>query len=353
MHMSLASRIRIAFVFVTASAGLVGAARAARAQEPPPSASPPAEASPPVEASPPAAAGEVAPPPHEAPPPHSPYSLPFQLRPVTASTVVRSDTSFAKYENVNAKGGFAVVSELLGAFRIPGTGEAPGTGLAPLVKFTVVNDSPPAGATGGFAFVNPLVGAAYALSLGDGFRASAFLGFTIPIGMGGGNTPDKGALDARNVGPAVRAGLDNSLFAVNDFAVIPGVDVGYVAHGFTAQAEATLFQLNRVRGSAADPDSSKTNLTGGLHVGYFVLDVLSIGAELRYQRWLAAPSAVQTNKPGTSVDLLSMGVGPRFHFELSPGVWIRPGLAYIRGFDPPMNHPANDNIVQLDVPVVF
>lgn len=283
----------------------------------------------------------------------SPYSLPFQLRPVTASTAVRLDTSFARYENAESQGGFAVVSELGGSLRIPGTGDAPGTGLAPVVKLTLVNDSPPAGATGGAAFVNPLVGAAYALNFGSGLRASAFLGFTIPIGMGGGDDPDKGALDARNVGPVVRAGLDNSLFAVNDFAVIPGVDAAYVSGGFTAQVEATLFQLNRVRGAAADPDASKTNLTMGLHLGYFVVPMLSLAGELRYQRWITAPSTVQQNKPGTSVDLASMAVGPRLHIQLGPGVWVRPALAYVRGFDAPMTRPANDNIVQLDIPVVF
>ena len=81
--------------------------------------------------------------------------------------------------------------------------------------------------------------------------------------------------------------------------------------------------------------------------------MLSIGAELRYQRWLAAPQAVNQNKPGTSVDLLSMGVGPRLHFKLGPGVWMRPGIAYVRGFDAPMTRPLNDNIVELDIPVVF
>ena len=229
-------------------------------------------------------------------PPPAPYSLPFQLRPVTASTVVRSDTSFSKYENAKAVGGFAVVSELLGSFRIPGTGEAPGTGLAPLAKLTVAGDSPPPGGTGGAAFVNPLLGAIYALKLDSGFRASAFLGVTLPVGMGGGDTPDAGALDARNVGVPVRAGLDNSLFAVNDVAVIPGIDFAYVASGFTAQLEVTLFQLNRVRGDKADPDASKTNLTGGLHLGYFLTDMLSIGAELRYQRWLQAPKTVNSKQ---------------------------------------------------------
>jgi hypothetical protein len=266
---------------------------------------------------------------------------------------VRSDSSFAGYENANAQSGFAVVSQLTGTYRIPGTGSAPGTGLAPLVKLTVVNDSPPNGGTGGFAFVNPIVGASYALALGSGFRASAFLGVTIPVGMGGGDTPDKGALDARTVGPVVRAGMDNALFAVNDLTVVPGLDVAYVAHGLTVQVEVTLFQLERVRGSAVQLEASKTNLTSGLHVGYFVASFLSLGAELHYQRWINAPFAVEQGKPGTSWDLPSVTAGPRLHFELAPGLWLRPGVAYTRGFNHPMTSPANDNVVQLDVPVIF
>jgi hypothetical protein len=286
-------------------------------------------------------------------PPPSPYSIPFQLRPVMAATAVRSDNSFDSYENNNAAKGFGFVSELSGSYRIPGTGEGKGTGLAPLVKLTIVNDSPPANATGGFAFVNPLAGGTYALNFGSGVRGSAFLGLTVPVGMGGGDTPDKGQKDARTAGVPIRAGLDNSLFAVNDFAVIPGLDIAYVSGGLTLQGEVTLFQLWRVRGAADQPEASKTNLTMGLHAGYFFADVISVGAELRYQRWLNAPIAVDHHAPNTSVDLLSMAVGPRFHFKLGEGVWIRPGLAYVRGFDAPMSKPRNDNIIQLDVPVVF
>jgi hypothetical protein len=97
------------------------------------------------------------------------YSLPFHLRPVTAATVVRSESSFASYERMNPKsglvstGGLAFVSSLLGSWRIPGTGDNPGTGLAPLVKLTVAGDSPPVfNVAGDDAFVNPLVVASYA-----------------------------------------------------------------------------------------------------------------------------------------------------------------------------------------------
>jgi hypothetical protein len=327
------------FAFVFCALGT--AASSASADEAPPA---------PVSAPEPA----PSPAPESAPKPApAPYSLPFQLRPVTAASAVRLDTSFAKYENAKAQGAFAVVSELTGAYRIPGTGSAPGTGLAPLVKLTVVGDSPPPGVLGTSAFVNPLVGAAYAMKFDSGFRASGFLAFTIPIGMGGGDTPDKGAKDARTVGVFVRSGLDNSLFAVNDFAVIPGLDFAYVGHDFTAQLEVTYFELARVRGAADQHEATKRNLTGGLHLGYFLADFLSLGAELRYQHWLNAPIAVDHHTPGTSEDLLSMAVGPRFHFKLGSGVWMRPGLSYARGFDAPMTSPANAHVFQLDVPVVF
>jgi hypothetical protein len=217
---------------------------------------------------------------------------------------------------------------------------------------TAVNDSPPANATGGFSLVNPLLGASYALSFASAFRMSGFLGFTVPIGMGGGDTPDKSQLDARNAGIPARAGMDNSLFAVNDFAVIPGIDVAYVADGLTLQAEATLFQLERVRGASQQLEASKTNFTSGLHGGYFLTGFLSLGVDLRYQRWLDPPFAVERSKPGTSLDLVSLGVGPRFHVKL-PGVAIHPGISYTRGFDHPMTSPGNYNIVQLDIPVTF
>lgn len=270
-----------------------------------------------------------------------------------APTVVRSDTSLASYQNPAAQSGFAVVSELSASYRIPGTGTAPRTGLAPFVKLTIVNDSPPGNVTGGFAFVNPFLGATYAVAFGSGWRASAFLGVTVPVGMGGGDKPDAGPLDARTVGPVVRADLDNALFAVDDLAVLPGIDFAYVAHGLTVQFEATFAQLERVRGAENQHEASKTNLTGGIHAGYFLFDFLSLGGEIRYQRWLNPPFVVQDHKANTSYDMTSIGVGPRFHFHIAGDFWIRPAIAYTRGFDHPMTSPANDNIVQIDVPVFF
>jgi hypothetical protein len=110
----------------------------------------------------------------------------------------------------------------------------------------IVDDSPPdtpkaAGAapppTGGLALVNPLLGAAYAMKLGKSFWTNFFFGMTAPIGMGGGAAPDAGEANARNKGINARAALDNSLFAVNDLAVIPGVSFAYVGNNLLTTSE--------------------------------------------------------------------------------------------------------------------
>jgi hypothetical protein len=283
----------------------------------------------------------------------NPYSLPWQLRPVMATTAVRSDTSFAKYEDKASNGGFTIASFLTASYRIPGTsaGEGgKGTGLAPLLRLAIVQDSPPSG-NGGFAVVNPVLGATYGLRFGD-FRAAGFLAFGIPIGMGGGDTPDVGPADARAKGPLARASMDNSFFAVNDFSVVPGVDFAYVAGGLTVQVEATLFQLERVRGSQKQLEASKTNFTTGLHVGYFLAPVISLGGDLRYQRWLNGPFSADIN-PVTQENL-NFGVGPRLHFKLGGDVSIHPGIAYTRGISKEMAAATpNYHIVQLDIPIAL
>jgi hypothetical protein len=289
----------------------------------------------------------------------APYSLPWQLRPAAASTAIRADAVFANYDNAaGASGGFTVAPTLVASYKIPGTGDGWG-GLAPLLKLEAVSDSPPKG-TGGFAIVNPLIGANYVVALPSGFRGGFFLGATIPIGMGGGNTPSAGVTDARSAGQYARSQMDNALYAVDDFALIPGLDFAWVGSGFTLQAEATLFQLWRVQGSginpatksAPDPDSTKTNFTSGIHAGYFVIPLLSIGADLRYQRWIAAPTAIK-KAASDFVDNWTMAIGPRLHLPLGGGVKIHPGIAYAMGLDKPMLSPFDYHIVQLDIPVTF
>jgi hypothetical protein len=152
--------------------------------------------------------------------------------------------------------------------------------------------------------------------------------------------------------------MDNAMFAVDYLTAIGGVDAAYVDHRFTVQAEATLFQLFRVRGAGTAPatDDTRTNSTFGLHAGFFILPQLSVGGELRYQRWLTTPTQLVMMKavpiPDASLDTTTVAIGPRGHFALGHGMFFRPGLAYARGLDKPLSS-SSYNMVQVDLPVVF
>lgn len=284
----------------------------------------------------------------------APYSLPWHLRPVTAGTVLRSDNSIAFYEDSHARSGTTFVSTLLASYKVPGTG-ASGEGLAPLIRLAMSHDTPPNG-TGGTAVVNPLLGASYARKYGN-FRANAFLGVTLPIGYGGGDSPSAGAADARSKGIFARASMDNALFAVNDLTVIPGISAAYLRNGFTLQAETTLLQLTRVRGAASQHEASKTNLTCGLHAGYFLLPTLSAGGDVRYQLWLNAPIAIEkqrdTANNNAGIDNLTAAAGFRYHAHIEGIGWFRPGVSYGRGLDKPTAGAANYHLMQVDFPLQF
>jgi hypothetical protein len=375
MHIEHAQRVlgtslrELSCVLLLASA-LCGAQRASAqpsaAGEEPAAAAPSVEPSAPPAAAPatPAPAAEAAPAPvPAAPAAPPPYSLPFQLRPVAVSNVVRSDTAIALYENPTShNGGTTVASMLLGSLKLTDS-------FGVLLRLGVVGNSPPDGAKattpkgmvsleGKTNFINPVIGGTYSWKLGSDFKLAAFLGVTVPVGMGGGNTPDPSNAEANNRGVLARSALDNAMFAVNYLTIFPGVDFAYVAHGLTVQAEATLFQLMRVRGSEnpASKDTSRTNFTAGLHVGYFFIPQLSAGVELRHQRWLSTPSTIKgATVPYTEDELrdnTTIAFGLRGHIKFGEKFWLRPGLAFAMPFDNPMSKQKY-KIVQIDVPFYF
>lgn len=302
---------------------------------------------------PPVAATDAPPPTAVAPPapPPPPYSLPWQLRPVTVGTVIRSDTSVAFYDNAMGSGS-TVATMLLGSYKLT-------PNIAPLVRLGFVQNGAPGATPDGTSFVNPVVGVTYSRKIGGSFRLAGFLASTIPIGMGGGSTPAAGPSGADNAAIPARSGMDNSMFAVNYLTVIPGVGFAYIDRKLTVQLEATLFQLFRVKGSdttGISPDATRTNSTMGLHAGYFVVSMLSLGGEVRYQRWLSTPSrigmgGVKSDIPSPNMDTVSFAVGPRFHFKVG-NTWLRPGISYAQVLDHPFKD-AHYKIVQVDLPVVF
>jgi hypothetical protein len=298
----------------------------------------PAGATPAVSASTPTPAVTA---PTPAPPP-PPYSLPWQLRPVVAANVVRSDTAVSFYEN-NGQDASTVASTLLMSYKVLPK-------LAPMIRLAYVHNDPGVAPGTGNALVNPLLGATYQLDLAPGLRMGLFLGVTLPIGQGG----DKPAgMDstaaAAGAGINARSAMDNALFAVNFMTVIPGFGIAYTKAGFTAQIEATFLQLTRVSNSDVEKDASRTNFTSGLHLGYFVIPQLSFGGEVRFQRWLSEP-AMLTMFPNRR-ETLTFAVGPRAHFKLGTK-WLRPGIAYAQGIDDPMK-ARKDRILQVDLPFAF
>ena len=323
------------------------------APEPAPPAAAPAEPRQVAMADTPAVAASAPPPIPAAPavPPPPPYSLPWQLRPVTVGNVIRLDTATAFYEDAMGNAGSTVASTLLASYKI--TPE-----IAPMIRMGFSRNDAPGAAADGSSFVNPIIGATYARKV-DSFRWAAFLGTTIPVGMGAGNTPDAGANLANSAGIRARSAMENAMFAVNYMTGIAGIGVAYVDHKFTAQVEATLLQLFRVRGdgAASATDSTRTNATAGIHLGYFVIPQVSVGGDLRYQRWLTHPTSrnamgMSVAIPDANMDTVTFAVGPRAHFKFGKTSWIRPGISYARGLDAPLTTTAF-NVVQIDVPVVF
>ncbi|MEP7051667.1 MAG: hypothetical protein ABJB12_14995 [Pseudomonadota bacterium] len=358
-HRFLSSRIAAAASFVGV---LAAAATSAQAQETAPAA-PVAEPAPvapvdapPPEALPPAPLAEAELPPSAAVKPKPPpYSLPWQLRPVSPANVIRLDSSLGFYKNpANKTNGTALVSTLLGSYKVI-------PDLAVIVRAGFVENWPATTApqqAHKTDFLNPVVGGAYGLKLSPDFKLGLFLGVALPMGDGGGSNSSLGKKGATGVGINTRSAFDNAMFAIDYFTVFPGVDLAFVKGGFTVQAEATILKLTKVRGPAATEDDSKVNFTAGLHAGYFVTPFFSLGAELRHQRWLSTPMNVSKDYSSAATathsirDTTTFAVGPRFHFKLSGSSWFRPGVSLTLPIDDPMKK-AEYKVVQLDLPISF
>ncbi len=278
------------------------------------------------------------------PPPPPPYSLPWLLRPATTATVVRLDTTVAFHEDATSgASGHTLVESLIASRKVSAR-------LAPLFRLSWVRLSLPDGSRepSGRAFSNPLAGLSYVRPLAGPWRLSLFGATTVPIGQGGGDAPDPGAAAAIARGIPARSAMDNALFAVNYWTVIGGVGAARVTRVATLQAEATVLQLVRVRG-ASTQDGSRTNLTLGLHAGHFLTPRVSLGGELRLQRWMTDAAPVRANPQAR--ETVTAAFGPRFHFKWGKR-WVRPGLSYTQALDHPLD-TQHYRMLQIDVPVVF
>ena len=283
--------------------------------------------------------------PTEEPPKPALYSLPWLLRPAIPGTVLRLDETVGFYEDpVTGNSGVTYVTSFHAAYKL-----APNWGIV-FRESWVSNDAPEDGPDpSGDAFSNGLLGATYSCPFGDGWRFTGFLASNIPWGSGGGDNPDPGAAAALTFANNARSLMEGSLFAVNYWTVLAGLDMTYVSPWISLQVEATFFQLTRVRGPETQ-DSSRTNFTGGIHAAHFFSPAASLGAEFRVQRWISNASPVISDPAARQQQ--SFGIGPRFHFKVGEKSWFRPGLSYTRYLDKPLTSK-DYNIVQLDLPFSF
>ena len=263
---------------------------------------------------------------------------------MTPATVVRLDETLAFFEDpASGSGGATYVTSLIATWRASPR-------WVPLFRQTFIHNDPPTGATASAsAFSNPALGISNLRPLGRDWRLSVFFASTIPIGSGGGDDPDTDRAAAQTAAQPARSSIDNALFAVNYWTLIGGVGIARITPGLTLQGEVTVFQLFRARGPETQ-DGTRTNLTAGLHAGHFFSPRVSLGAEVRMQHWLTNASPVRSD--ATAQEQLTFGVGPRFHFKLDKGRWVRPGISYSRAFDDPMKRQGYDQ-VQFDVPFAF
>jgi hypothetical protein len=276
-------------------------------------------------------------------PPPPPYSLPWLLRPATPASVLRLDETFAFFEDPSTdQGGATYVTSLIATYRI-------NPRWVPIFRQTFIQNEPPGTSPSASAFSNPLVGINYFDPLGGGWRWTGFFASTIPVGSGGGDTPDTAKAAAQSAAIPARSAMDNALFAVNYWTVIGGLGLARITPGLTLQAEVTVLQLTRARGPDTQ-DKSRTNFTAGLHAGHFFSPKLSFGAEVRLQRWLTNASPVRSDP--SARQQCTLGLGPRLPFKLGGKRWLRPGLSYTRAFDDPMKRNGYD-ILQLDVPLAY
>jgi hypothetical protein len=275
--------------------------------------------------------------------PPAPYTPPWQLRPAIAVSVFRSDTAVAFYDDATGDG-VTVASTLLASYKLTPT-------LAPFARFAVTHDTPTMGEAE-VGHSNALFGATWAPKVAAPYKVAVIGAITAPVGSGGGDTPDMAKVAVNRSAIMARSAMDNALFAVNDMTLIVGASAAYVDRGLTLQAEVTAFELIRVKGAAFQPDKFKTNLTTGLYAGYFLAKQVSLGAELRYQRYLSTPKFVSNDPTATLRDSLSAALGVRTHWKLQGKQWLRPGIAYARGLDDPMTN-RNYQVLQVDLLYIY
>jgi len=281
-------------------------------------------------------------------------SLPWQLQPVTADNVVRADSTVAVFNDPNANFDISETTALSARYQLNAR-------WAPTLRVAVAGNNAPGAALDGGSISNPTLGVTYSRERGARHLA-LHASTTLPLGTGGGDTPDVQAARTNRASITARP-ADEARFQVNYLTQTVGGDIAYAQPRYTVQAEATLQQSIRVRGSRSEAgtDALRTRASLGGHASMSLGSHVSLGADLLYQRSLSHPT--QLDMTGAKVDVadselsrLTVTAGVRVHVRVGSAS-VHPGLSYTRGLDAteygPMIVTNRTNAIALDVPVLF
>jgi len=267
------------------------------------------------------------------------YSLPWDLVSTSAGNALRVDSAVAVFNDQQGNVDFTGSTQLDARYQLTSS-------WMPMLRLAVVGNNAPGAALDGSTLANPLLGATHVRNLGR-YHIALTHGVTLPIGTGGGDNPDP-RTERANLASQTARPVDGAMFDVNYMTGILTADAAYVSGGFTAQGEVTLQHGFRVRG---DGDGGRASAAAGIHVGQFLGSHVSVGADLRHQRWLSKPSMMTESK----LALTTVTVGARVHFRAG-GAGFAPGISLTRGLDGGVDAPlvTEDAMsVQLDVPMTF
>lgn len=265
----------------------------------------------------------------------SPYAAPFQLRGAVAGTAVKSDTAISMTD-----AGKGVASYLSASIKVlPDVAAQMRVGMGA---------SAPSNGGGGVALMNPQLGVLWSPKISDSLRLSPFLSVTLPVGMGGGESPKPEVAGALASARLARFSLDSAIALPNYTWLGAGASLSWTGYGATAQAEITALHGYQSRGAESLDDTLSSGI-GGLFLGYYLLPQLNLGAELRYQRFLSTPASVV--KDPLLRDQLSFAVGARGHLKTELGT-VRPGLSWGHGIGG-ASARAGNNVLLIDLGIAL
>lgn len=202
-------------------------------------------------------------------------------------------------------------------------------------------------AGGAASLSNLLLGASMPFSLPRSFGLELRVFGALPVGTGGGDDADPGALGAS----LTATDWHGPMFAPNHLTAAGGVKLSFAHPPLFAFLDASLYYMSRVRGEAIDPVGPSVTLTATkLVVAFAMSSRFSAYAGAAQTRYWGEPEFLQGSSPSARDDHYAFA-GLEAGFVLG-GQQVRPGLLYGRAVDSPKSG-RSFQVAELSVSISF